>query len=247
MRWPNRIISLVPSQTEFLYDLGLEQQVVGITKFCVHPEQWYRTKVKVGGTKTVDLEKVRALRPDLVIANKEENVKEQVEAISKYCRVYVSDIKTLEDAYRMMEEVGEMTGREVMARQIVEQIQDGFKSFPSVGENSERVLYVIWRKPWMGAGGDTFIHALLSECGWKNVLADQPRYPEFTADDLATWRPDRILLSSEPYPFKERHTEEFQRHCPDAHIQLVDGELFSWYGSRLLKSVEVLGRYYNRQ
>lgn len=246
MRWPNRIVSLVPSQTEFLYDLGLEQQVVGITKFCVHPEQWYRTKAKVGGTKTVDLEKVLALRPDLVIANKEENVKEQVEAISRYCRVYVSDIKTLEDAYRMMEEVGEITGREEMASQIVGQIRDGFMDFPSGWEGSERVLYVIWRKPWMGAGGDTFIHALLAKCGWKNVLADQPRYPEFTADDLVAWQPDRILLSSEPYPFKERHVEEFRRCCPNAHTQLVDGELFSWYGSRLLKSVKVLRGYFER-
>ncbi|MFN7325504.1 MAG: helical backbone metal receptor [Chitinophagales bacterium] len=244
MSWPNRIVSLVPSQTELLYDLGLDREVVGITKFCIHPQQWYRSKTRVGGTKTVDVERVLSLHPNWVIANKEENVREQVEAISRHCSVYVSDIKTLEDAYNMMVDVGKITGKVDRAMDLVDRIRCGFEGYPLVGSHAERVLYVIWRKPWMAAGGDTFIHSLISRCGWQNILADQLRYPEFTAEQLKKWNPDRILLSSEPYPFKERHVEEFRRLCPEARIQLVDGEMFSWYGSRLLQSVDVLRSYW---
>ena len=244
MSWPNRIVSLVPSQTELLYDLGLDREVVGITKFCIHPQQWYRTKTRVGGTKTVDVERVLSLRPDWVIANKEENVREQVEAISRHCSVYVSDIKTLEDAYKMMMDIGKIAGKVDRALDLVDRIKGGFEDYPSVSYSAERVLYGIWRQPWMAAGGDTFIHSLISKCGWHNILADQVRYPEFTVEQLKQWNPDRILLSSEPYPFKDRHVEEFRRQCLGARIQLVDGEMFSWYGSRLLKSTEVLRSYW---
>lgn len=244
MIFPRRIVSIVPSLTETLFDLGLGKEVVGITKFCVHPNQWFRTKAKVGGTKTIDIDKVLSLNPDLIIANKEENIKEQVEALSGHCEVYVSDIRTLEDAYTMVTDLGRITGREARALELVNEIRVGFADFPSVSTQAERVLYVIWRRPWMAAGGDTFIHALLLRCGWQNIFVDRLRYPEFGVEQLITMRPDRILLSSEPYPFKERHIEEFRVYCPEAKIQLVDGELFSWYGSRLLKSTIGLRDYW---
>lgn len=234
--FPQRIVSLVPSQTELLYDLGLGDRVVGITKFCVRPAEWRRDKTKVGGTKTVNLQQVAALQPDLILANKEENVKEQVEALASLCPVYVSDIKNLDDALAMIREVGVLTGAQERAALMAADIQARFSDVAPAEQERERVLYVIWRRPWMGAGGDTFIHDMLRRCGWENVLEAQSRYPSFTATDLLRWQPDRILLSSEPFPFKARHIAEFREYCPQARVELVDGEAFSWYGSRLLSA-----------
>lgn len=232
---PQRIVSLVPSQTELLFDLGLETEVVGITRFCIHPERWFREKARMGGTKDVKPERVAALQPDLILANKEENVREQIEALSVIAPVWVSDIRTLEDALRMIEEVGRITGKEDSGREISGNIESGFRKL----EQSlvpKRVAYAIWREPWMWAGGDTFIHQMLRRCGWENVLADTVRYPEVSLKAITALAPDLILLSSEPYPFREKHLKEVRTAVPDASVLLVDGEVFSWYGSRLLQS-----------
>lgn len=231
---PKRIISLVPSQTELLHDLGLEEEVIGITKFCVHPEKWFRTKTRIGGTKTIDIEKIKQLQPDLIIANKEENEKEQVEALQSIAPVWMSDIHTLEDALQMIRIVGDITFRKEQAAHIAATIAKNFSALHPIQEQS--ALYLIWRKPWMTIGKDTFIHHMMSHIGLRNVYEDLGRYPEISEEDMKDRNPSLVLLSSEPYPFKEQHIAELQRILPEAKIILVDGEMFSWYGSRLLYS-----------
>lgn len=232
---PQRIVSLVPSQTELLYDLGLEHEVVGITKFCVHPASWFRTKARVGGTKTVHLDKVKQLQPDLILANKEENTKEQVAALAADYPVWVSDIKTIADGLEMIKQVGLITGKGGEAAALASKIQSAFLQLSlSPRPKKNRVAYLIWREPWMAAGGDTFISDIIITLGWENALGHLDRYPALTLQELAAAAPDTILLSSEPYPFKEKHVAELRAVLPTAKIQLVDGEYFSWYGSRML-------------
>lgn len=235
---PKRIVSLVPSQTEFLASLGLEEEVVGITKFCIHPEHWFRSKTRVGGTKNVHLDKVKSLQPDLIVANKEENTQEDIEALMEIAPVWMSDIFTLDDALEMMLSLGEICGKSALASEIVGQIQMQFDKLeahlPSKIEGT--AVYLIWKNPYMAVGSSTFIDHLLNRCGFQNLLTDQSRYPSWdpTSSDQS---PDFIFLSSEPYPFKNSDIEALKILFPTAHIQLVDGELFSWYGSRLLESV----------
>ena len=236
---PKRIVSLVPSQTELLYDLGMEDEVVGITKFCVHPEKWFRNKKRIGGTKNVHIDQVLALQPDLIIANREENVQEQIEALSKHCPVWVSDIQNVDDALRMIHDIGVLTQRTESADTICEQVQSGFAQLQQSGK-PKRVAYFIWYEPWMSIGSDTFIHDVIARMGWTNVLEDMKRYPELSIEELVKYKPELVLLSSEPYPFKEKHIHEIQAVLPDAKVKLVDGEMFSWYGSRMLKAIDYL-------
>lgn len=230
---PRRIVSLVPSQTELLHALGLEEAVVGITKFCVHPEAWFRTKTRVGGTKQLHLNRIEALRPDLIIGNKEENDRSQVEALAEKFPVWMSDIQTLEDALQMMVQVGTLVSREAAAREWAAAIERAF-ALLAKPEKVVRAAYFIWQQPYMVAAASTFIDDMLQRAGFENVFGALNRYPEVTLEDLRKACPEVILLSSEPYPFKDQHLEVFQRVCPLAVVQLVDGELFSWYGSRLL-------------
>ncbi len=234
-----RIVSLVPSQTELLADLGLEDEVVGITKFCVHPEKWFRSKARIGGTKSVHTDRVAALKPDLIIANKEENDKAQIEALECLAPVWVSDIRTLSEALEMIRSIGTFCGKATEGNLIAETVADGFGAL----ENSVKrtAAYGIWRAPWMWAGSDTFINDLMQRCGLVNVLHDT-RYPEVSLQALAALQPDVVLLSSEPYPFKDAHITEVQSILPEAKVALVDGEMFSWYGSRLLHAPEYLAR-----
>jgi len=241
---PKRIVSLVPSQTELLYDLGLENEVVGITKFCVHPESWFRLKTRVGGTKTVDLDKVLALKPDLVLANKEENTRIQIEQLAQEFPLWVSDVQNLSDACSMIDTVGQLTGKQAPAKQMVEDIKRRFQQL-SILKPSPRVLYLIWQNPWMAAASDTFIDDMLQQMGCINALATQSRYPQLSDAELVAANPDWLMLSSEPYPFKEKHLARLQSLLPDARISLVDGELFSWYGSRLLQTPAYLQQLIN--
>lgn len=235
---PQRIISLVPSQTELLYDLGLCDEVVGITKFCVHPEEWFRSKTRVGGTKKYDFEKIKALNPDLIIGNKEENDKEQIEELMKDYNVWMSDIYNLKDASDMITRIGTLVGKQQEATNLKLEIESKFNTFLNFRNNTSEirnVAYFIWNKPYMVAGNKTFINEMLKVCGFKNVF-EQERYPEINAEQLAKANPEIILLSSEPYPFKEKHIQEFKAICPNAKVLIVDGEIFSWYGSRLLQA-----------
>ncbi|PZF72059.1 cobalamin-binding protein [Taibaiella soli] len=229
---PKRIVSLVPSQTELLYDLGLDEEVVGITKFCLHPESWFRSKKRIGGTKQVHYEEIAALQPDLILANKEENTQEIVDKLSAQFPVWVSNITSLQESLEMITEVGKITGTEEKAIAIANEIRGKFDALAKASRPL-RVAYFIWRNPWMSVGADTFISHMIAEIGWGNVFADKVRYPEISLEELAHANPDLVLLSSEPYPFKEKHIAEIQSVVPNAKILLVDGEMFSWYGSRL--------------
>ena len=237
---PQRIVSLVPSQTELLHYWGLGNRVVGITKFCIHPEEWYRNKTRIGGTKTVNLEKIAALKPDLIIGNKEENTKEDIEALQALYPVWISDIYTLEDAYEMMEQLGLIVGVQDKAIALVQELRGAMAAVSIQPHSGPKVAYFIWREPWMVAATNTFIHHLLTLAGFTNVFEAQERYPIITLNQLATAQPDAILLSSEPYPFKAKHQAELAALCPNAKIELIDGELFSWYGSRLLHAANYI-------
>jgi ABC-type Fe3+-hydroxamate transport system substrate-binding protein len=236
---PKRIVSLVPSQTEFLHALGLDEEVVGITKFCVRPHSWFKTKQRVGGTKTINIGAVKALQPDLIIANKEENVKEQIEALQGIAPVWVSDIITLGDALEMMTSVGKLVNKTDQANKIASDIKIGFRQIRSL-KIKPRTAYMIWKDPYMVAAGDTFINDLMTYCGLDNVFTESKRYPQTTIDELSLLGCQLLLLSSEPYPFKEVHVNELQKQLPDTKIVLTDGEMFSWYGSRLLHAPDYL-------
>jgi ABC-type Fe3+-hydroxamate transport system substrate-binding protein len=240
---PQRIISIVPSQTELLFDLGLSGEVIGITKFCVHPEEWFRNKTRVGGTKTLNLEKIRSLQPDLILANKEENEKEQVEELAKEFPVWTSDISNLSDALEMISTVGKITGTNSEAEKIINEITSGFELLeeenPKAGPGNKvektDTLYLIWKDPYMSIGKDSFIHDMLTRTGLHNMCSEFSRYPQIDPADFA--RGCRlVLLSSEPYPFKQKHIAELKTLIPSAEVLLADGEMFSWYGSRLIKA-----------
>jgi len=236
---PTRIISLVPSQTELLCDLGLDDEVIGITKFCVHPNEWFRNKKRVGGTKNVNFKIIDELQPDIIIANKEENTREQVEQLAGKYPVWVSDIKNVADALQMIMAMGEITGKVDRATLLADEISIGFGQLKQAG-SPRRVAYFIWRDPWMCAGGDTFISDIIERMGWYNVLKNEPRYPQISLEYLADLSVELILLSSEPYPFKEKHIAEISAVLPHAEVQLVDGEMFSWYGSRMKHAITYL-------
>ncbi len=239
---PKRIISLVPSQTELLFELGLEYKVQGITKFCVHPEQYFKEKTKIGGTKNFNFERIEALEPDLIIGNKEENYQEGIEQLAQKYPVWMSDITEIEDAWEMMTSIGNITQRSQEADRLVGELKETFSAYSDwlhgFLPQPIKVAYFIWRKPWMVAGGDTFIDKMLQKAGFENVFGHLSRYPEIDLGDLQVQEPEWILLSSEPYPFKEeKHFAEIKEIYPKAKIKLVDGELFSWYGSRLKYSI----------
>ena len=242
---PQRIVSLVPSQTELLFDLGVGERVVGVTKFCIHPKAARKTAAVIGGTKQFDFEKIAALRPDLIIGNKEENYPAGIERLAQEYPVWMSDIVTLPDALAMIRTVGELVNAEAKAVALATEIEASFAALNNSQletRNSKppKALYLIWRQPWMGAGAGTFIHEMLTAGGFDNTLGTQARYPELSAADFRALQPDVVLLSSEPYPFKEKHLAEVAALCPGARVELVDGELFSWYGSRLRHSAVYL-------
>lgn len=236
---PQRIVSLVPSQTELLFDLGLEDRLVGVTKFCIHPKEKVKQKTKIGGTKNFKLEVIDKLQPDLIIGNKEENYQEGIEALQAKYPVWMSDIYTLEDTLQMITQIGRLTGTEARAKELTQGIVSGFQLLRTL-QPAIPTAYFIWRKPYMVVGGHNFIDHILQRCGFSNIFADQTRYPEVSPEQLQEAAPKLILLSSEPYPFQEKHIAEFQKLCPEATIKVVDGEMFSWYGSRLLKSAAYL-------
>ncbi len=242
---PQRIISLVPSQTELLFDLGLRDEVIGITKFCIHPNEWFRSKMRVGGTKKYDFEKIKALQPDLIIGNKEENEQEQIQELMKHYPVWMSDIYSLKDAINMITSLGAIVGKQNEAANIKGKIEYQFNHLTpfhsKVNNLPISVAYFIWNNPYMVAGNNTFINDLLKLCGLNNIFVNlDSRYPVVSEEDIITLNPEIIFLSSEPFPFKEKHIKALKAICPAAEILIVDGELFSWYGSRLLKTPEYL-------
>ncbi len=235
---PKRIISLVPSQTELLVDLGLEASIVGVTKFCVHPKHLRISKAVVGGTKQINLEKIKALRPDIILCNKEENTKEIIESLEAIAPIHVSDIYNLEDCFELITMYGEIFNIKRTTSTLVANIQLEREAFQLQYQDIDKlkVAYFIWKKPWMVAASDNFVDAMITEAGFINSYSNEKRYPEIDLNDPKLKEADLIFLSSEPFPFKEAHVVELQSKFPEKTIKIVDGELFSWYGSRLLKS-----------
>lgn len=236
-RSPQRIVSVVPSQTSLLFYLGLGDRVVGRTKFCIHPRDKVLSCAVVGGTKNLRLSAIQALQPDLILANKEENDQAQIEALADTCPVWVSDIATLEAAMGMILAVGHMTNTTTASEHLIQAIETKRKVWQQRPDHSPlRVAYLIWQDPFMVAASATFIDALLQEAGFANVFGHLERYPLISSEQLIASQPDLVLLSSEPYPFREKHVPLFQTLLPSSRILIADGELFSWYGNHLLLS-----------
>ena len=225
---PQRIISLVPSITEYLYALGLGDRVVGITKFCLYPDAWFQTKPRIGGTKTPDIYKIKALKPDLIIGNKEENRQEDIEALREMAPVWMSDVNSIQDMYSLLMVIGRMVGEEAKALEWVERWNTYFAKNKNLGQG-KKALYFIWKDPEMVVGKDTYIHAYMEAIGYANCV-EMGRYPMLS--DLHEVNPEVVLLSTEPFPFKETDFGYFQERFPKARIELVSGEEFSWYGVR---------------
>ncbi len=228
---PQRIVSLVPSQTELLYDLGLEDRVVGITKFCVHPEAWRKSKTIVGGTKNFHFDTIAKLNPDLIIGNKEENYENGIDTLRQRYPVWMSDVVSYADAIAMIRSVAGITDTQAKGIEIIKSIQSAFASLQNT--RPYRTLYLMWRDPWMGAACKTFIDGMLEKAGLVNVLSDETRYPKLSVERIRDLNPELVLLSSEPFPFQSKHIDEVREILPKCKILLVDGEMFSWYGSRL--------------
>ena len=231
---PKRIISLVPSQTELLSHLGLEEETIAITKFCIHPADWFRNKIRVGGTKDIDIQSIISLNPDLVIANKEENVQGQVEELADHCNVWVTDVNNLDKALKMIGDIGLITNKIEESADLISQIKNRFNRLKASGIIP--AAYLIWKKPYMTVGGDTFINDMLQKAGFENVFSGRRRYPEISVEEIKVSGARILFLSSEPFPFQQKHIDELQAQLPGVKIRLVDGEMFSWYGSRLLQA-----------
>ncbi|WP_165732336.1 ABC transporter substrate-binding protein [Polaribacter sp. 20A6] len=238
---PKRIICLVPSLTELLVDLGLETSIIGVTKFCIHPNHLKETKTIVGGTKSIHIDKIRALQPDIILCNKEENTKEVVENCEKIAPTHVSDIFTIDDNLELIKQYGMLFSVENKASEIILKINSELAIFNEFIKNKEpkKVVYFIWKTPWMAVGSNTFINYLLDLSKFDNIYQYKERYPEIDLDEMKLQSElDFIFLSSEPYPFKKEHLAEVENYTKNAKAVLVDGEMFSWYGSRLIKAFE---------
>lgn len=236
---PQRIVSLVPSITELLFDLGLENKIKGITRFCIHPKAKCSFVDKVGGTKDFNIDKIRALNPDLIIAVKEENDKELVLELSKTHPVVVFDVKSFQSAIRAIEQIGRITRTDVKAKQFLKAIEIAKQELQIKKKPLKKACYLIWNQPLMTINNQNFISEMLEFVGFTNVFLDQlDTYPQITESQIETLNPEFILLSSEPYPYKDIHQKYFQNRFPNSKVILVDGEMFSWYGSRMIKAFQ---------
>ncbi len=235
-----KIISTVPSQTELLYYLGLEKQVQGITAYCVHPKHWLQEKTVIGGTKDLKLDLIESLKPDLILGNHEENVKEQIERLQQNFKVHISHIESVEDALNMILEVGALTNTRTKAKMLIAEIQT-LRAKLEKPKQKKRVAYFIWNEPMMLAGKNTFIGKMLEEAGFENVapLSEQ-RYPQIAFDKITSLKADVLLLSSEPFSFTTKHLHHLAQANPTCLCKIVDGELFSWYGNRMLLAFKYL-------
>jgi ABC-type Fe3+-hydroxamate transport system substrate-binding protein len=246
---PRRIVSLIPSITETLCHLGLADALVGITAYCVEPRDVVRGKRRIGGEKDPDLDAIRALEPDLVVANIEENVREHIAALRDWAiPVWVTYPRTVAGALQMIRELGEVTGTGDRAEALLSELQPLYERVrdASAARRPVPVFYPIWRNPWMTIGADTYIHDVLAVCGAANVFGDHPeRYPTITLDDMAARRPEVIILPDEPFRFRRAHLADFAPYTDvpavrDGRLHLVDGKPFSWHGPRIADALRTL-------
>ena len=239
-----RIVSLCPSLTELVFDLGKGDDIVGRTKFCVHPAERVTAVESVGGTKNPKVDRILALKPDLVLMNEEENRVEDARALEAGgLAVHVSMPRTARETAEMVRSIasavqaaarGESIARDIEAR--AARVREG-----AVGRRPLRYAYLIWREPWMTVSDDTFIAELLGMAGGENVFGEATdRYPTVTLDDLAREAPRVVLLPNEPFPFQTRHVVELTAALgwDESRFQLVDGELLSWHGSRTPRGID---------
>jgi len=233
---PQRIISTVPSTTEFLFDLGVGDRLISRTRFCRYPKEKIEKLPNIGGPKNLHVDKIRLLNPDLILANEEENNKEQIEALFEEFPVYVCKVRNYDEALKNILNTGKITGSEPKAYEIANKIHADFMQLP-LNLKSLRVLYFIWKDPYMAAGKDTFINSMIEGCGFSNAIeGNETRYPKLTSEEIQNLKPDIVFLSSEPFPFDQSHIQKIQDLLPNSKIELVDGEMFSWYESHLLKA-----------
>jgi ABC-type Fe3+-hydroxamate transport system substrate-binding protein len=240
--YPERIVSLVPSQTELLFYLGLEDKIVGRTKFCIHPQDKVNSVQIIGGTKNPRLREIISLEPNIVIGNKEENEINTIIEIEELFPVWMSDIKTIDDALDMINRVGQLTNTSKKALQLIIEIKDKISELEKLKEKTlgKTCLYLIWKDPYMGVGSNTFVNDVIKRCGFSNIIEQKERYPQLEMEEIIEMSPDYIFLSSEPYPFKKKNVQDFEQLLPGTKVLLVDGEMFSWYGNRMLKSIPYL-------
>jgi len=238
---PQRVVSLVPSMTELAIDLGGAKNIVGRTKFCIHPEETIKNITKIGGTKNPRIDDIIALKPDLILANKEENIKEHIQQLESHAPVYISNVKTLENNLDMIADLGQLFQNSSRAFDIIEKTEA--MQLDMKIKSKKTAAYVIWKDPYMVAGGDTYINAMIEALGFTNIYKADLRYPQKSVADFIASKVDYIFLSSEPYPFTQKHIEYLKAENVLSKIILVDGEFFSWYGNRILKKKNYLKQF----
>lgn len=241
-----RIVSLVPSITELLFDLGLGSQVVGRTHYCVHPEPAISTVPSVGGTKKIVMERLKTLAPTHVIVNVDENPKDMAQAIAELgIAVVVTHPLGPDDNLALYRLIGRLFGREREAEILCLQLDRALRELRAAAKDwpARKVLYLIWRDPWMTVGENTYIARMLALAGWRNIVCSPDlRYPEITIDRTLLQSLDLVLFSSEPFPFRQTDIAAFDAAFPGARPAriLIDGEMISWYGSRAIQGLGYL-------
>lgn len=234
---PQKIVSLVPPITELLFDLGLGDKLVGRTKFCIHPKGKVDKVPSIGGVMGLNYHRIEESKPDLILASREENGKQEINEIAKLLPVWVSDVRNLADALEMIQIIGTICGVEEKAKEIAEKIETEFEKLSEIPEEVINAVYLIWKNPLYTVGGDNFTNDMLKRVGIRNVFEDKNEaYPIVTGKEIRDRKPDYIFLPSEPYPFTKDDVQEFRGKFPKVEIKQVDGEYFSWYGSHLLKA-----------
>lgn len=233
---PQRIVSLVPSLTELLFWLGVGHRVVGRTKFCTEPAGEVERVPAFGGTKDPQVARIIAIQPDLVIANKEENRQEDVEALeSAGLRVLLTDPNTIPETLKMIFVIGEQVGATGMAQTLAFEV--ALSAAASHRPRKIRACVVVWHNPLMVLGGESYGTAILQSCNVENVFANRPRYPSATLDEIRALAPQLILLPDEPFPFDESHARLYGEIAP---TRVIDGKLLWWYGPRIPDSLHEL-------
>ncbi|MFD2366238.1 helical backbone metal receptor [Pseudoduganella sp. GCM10020061] len=235
-----RIVSLVPSVTELLCDLGLAPQLVGRTGFCIHPAEAVAAIPKVGGTKDVNLDKLRRIAPTHVVVNVDENEKPTVDEIARFVpHIVVTHPNAPRDNLALYRLLGDIFAREDEAEALCAAFEREYALLQAAPRRPNRVLYCIWKDPWMAVSQDTYIAAMLAEIGWTVPQLGEARYPRFEWSDALVRSLDQVLLSTEPYRFTEEHADALERQLGKP-VRLVDGEMLSWYGSRAVRGLRYL-------
>jgi len=238
---PKKIISLVPSTTESLFAMGCEKELVGLTRYCIHPYEKCKAKTKIGGTKNIEMERILSLKPELAFANNEENTTEIFDELERAgINVFSSFPKTIDDALQDLSDIGNIMRKSEEAAGFIRNIRA-----KKVGSTDSRFTfcYLIWYNPWMAVSGDCFISEMLKQVGGNNIFkSHKDRYFTTTPKEIAKRNPDRIFLSSEPFPFKQKHRHLLheQSRMPMEKLSLIDGEMCSWHGTRMEKGLDYL-------